>query len=209
MTRLAVLLSLSAVLTIPGFANAATVTLSDYTVDPFSNNATTSQGTGGPFLATTGNDGGLLGNNVSFMTFCLEFGEHFSYGVEYTFTLDDKAMNGGVVPAGTGDPVNDETKWLYYQVRLFTDATSGNEDSFLSGLGNSLGANVQEAIWYIEGERTLAEIGGIGSNSYSLVTYATQNQNWLTLQNQGYRVWAMNLAPTGVQDQLAMTFVAY
>ena len=149
--RLAILFSLVTVLAIPSLAHASTVTLNDYIVgnSAFSENATTNAGTGGPFTATTGADGGLLGNNVSFMTFCLEFNEHFQYGVEYNFTLADKAMNGGVVPAGTGDPVDDATKWLYYQVRSRVTWTRG---SFLKlASGNFVGAHVQEAIWYLEG----------------------------------------------------------
>ena len=204
--RLAILFSLVTVLAIPSLAHASTVTLNDYIVgnSAFSENATTNAGTGGPFTATTGADGGLLGNNVSFMTFCLEFGDHFQYGVSYTFTLDDKAMNGGVVPAGTGDPVDAATKWLYYQV------ITGNYTAFSEfGSDNFVGARVQEAIWYLEGERSYP--GEISDASKTLADLAgTKTSDWNALAASGFAVWAMNMTTLDggfVQDQLAMTFV--
>ena len=180
--RFAVLLSLATVLAIPSLAHATTVTLSDYSgIDShFTENA---PGGGGPFTATTGADGGLLGNNVSFLTFCIEFNEHFSYGDEYNFELSDGAKNGGV-DGGNPDAVSDATKWLYYQ------AVTGGYSSlpFESGIGtdNFVGARVQEAIWFLEQERA---VGDISAASKTLADYAFDNQNWSTLEGLGYQVW--------------------
>ena len=56
------------------------MTLSDYSGinTDFIDNATTNAGSGGPFTATT--SGGNAGRHGDFITFCIEFNEHFSYG---------------------------------------------------------------------------------------------------------------------------------
>jgi len=196
---IAVLTIVLAITFAPGSAGADpvnTVTLSDWNTGHFTNNG----GSGGPFRATTTGD--LLGNS-SFLTFCIEYNEHINYGASYLFTLSDGAISGGV-SGGSPDPLSDATKWLYYQ------AVSGGYSSWYAGatgstLGSSVGANMQYALWFLEGERTASEIGGTGSAGYKLATYA-QGQDWNTLSSQGHRVYAMNLTTVSgarVQDQLA------
>jgi len=203
MTRkVAVLFALVAVLAVPSFAKADTVLLTDWTTGDFETNAAFG---GGPFRATT--TGALLGNS-SFVTFCLEFNEHFSYGGTYDFTLSDAAVSGGV-SGGNPDPLSDATRWLYYQARF------GGYASWYTGATGlpasaSVGAAFQNAIWWLEGERTAAEIGGTGSAGYLMAQWAVANQNWSALYAQGHRVYAMNLTSvTGgqVQDQLAYASV--
>jgi hypothetical protein len=202
--RFTVLLMLAAaVLITPDVATASTVVLTDYGLgNPhFIDNAA---GGGGPFEAKT--TGAALGV-ADFITFCIEFNEHFSYGGTYDFELSDSAKNGGV-GGGNPDPLSDATKWLYYEV------VSGGYTSMYSlatglGLSNNVGANVQNAISYLENERTASDIGGTGSAGYLLANYAVTNQNWSTLFGLGNRVYAMNLtdAAGGLhQDQLAYTF---
>jgi len=88
-------------------ATANTVTLNDWTDGDFADNAA---GGGGAFKATT--TGALLGTG-SFMTFCIEFNEHFGYGGTYDFALTDAAVYGGVSGGSPQDPVSDETKWVF------------------------------------------------------------------------------------------------
>ena len=194
---------LAAALVIPEAATANTVLLTDYSLgnSHFINNAA---GGGGPFEAKT--TGTALGV-ADFITFCIEYNEHFSYGGLYDFELSDSAKNGGVA-GGNPDPVSDATKWLYYEVvsggytSMYTAATG-------LGLSNDVGAIFQNAIWYLEEERTAADIGGTSSGGYRLANYAVTNQNWNTLFGLGNRVYAMNLtdAAGGLhQDQLAYTF---
>jgi hypothetical protein len=175
-------------------ATASTVTLTDWTDGDFADNAA---GGGGAFKATT--TGTLLGSG-SFMTFCIEFNEHFGYGGTYDFTLSGGAVHGGV-SGGDPDPISDETKWL------FAEASTGGYTSFYTtatglGLGSGVGAVFQEAIWYLEGERTSGEITLAG---LALANYALTNQNWNSLYAAGDRVYAMNLTSGGspAQDQLA------
>lgn len=185
MKRFAIIVLLAAAVgLLPAAAQADTVTLQDWTAGDFAANG----GNGGPFRATTA--GSLLGDG-SFMTFCIEYNQTFNYGVTYNFTL--------------ANTLTDSTRWLYYQALTggyaswYTTATG-------SALGSSVGANLQYAFWYLEGQRTLAEIGGITGNAYEVAAYAIAHQNWGDLYAAGNRVYAMKLVSvTGapVQDQLA------
>ena len=191
---------------LPAVAHADTITLTDWTTaGNFLNNAANG---GGPFKATT--TGSLLGN-TSFVTFCLEFNETFNYGTTYNFTLSDSARNGGVSGAvGGADKLDKETMWLYEQLRT-GDYTQWWKTAVGSDPNANTGATFQNAIWYIEGERTAAEIGGLTSDGYKVYLYAHVHQNWDDLFAQGHRVYAMNLTPIGgsglVQDQLAYSTV--
>lgn len=200
--RFSVLLALLAILIAPAVATADTVTLTDWTSGDFANNAA---GGGGPFKATTT---GTLLSVQEFITLCLEFNEYFSYGGTYNFTLSDNAVNGGVA-GGNPDPVSDATKWLYYQIAsggyssMYTPATG-------LALNGDVGANFQNAVWYLEQERTLEQIGGSGSPGDLLASYyALTNQDWNSLFAAGHRVYAMNLTTAAggfAQDQLAYDF---
>jgi hypothetical protein len=207
--RFCLVLSLLAVLAIPAAAHADTVRLTDFSsTGYFGGNAA---GGGGPFLATTnGIDPGLLGNS-SFVTFCIEYNEHFSYGAEYNYVLSDAAISGGVSgqDSPNSDSVSDATKWLYYQ------AVSGGYASWYPtiptlALDDNVGAAFQNAIWWLEGERTLGDLGS-GSAGDLLAQYAVLHQaEWGDLYNQGHRVYAMNLTTLDggpVQDQLAHEMV--
>lgn len=207
MRRMTVLFAILAMLVTPALAAASTVTLTDYGLgnSNFLNNAA---GGGGPFEAQT--TGTALGVS-DFVTFCIEFNEEFYYGGTYNFTLSDGAVNGGVSgqTSPNYDPVSDATKWLYYQVvsggysSMYTPATG-------LALSDDVGANFQNAIWYLEGERTDAEIGGTSSAGYLLATYGIGHQSeWSTLYAAGNRVYAMNLTDDAGgfhQDQLAYQY---
>jgi hypothetical protein len=201
--RLTVLFAFVTVLTSPAVAFAGTVTLTDYTSGYFATNA----GNGGPFLATT--TGGPLGD-TSFVTFCLEVSENFSYGASYTYALNDGAVNGGVAgqTSTNYDPLSDATKWLYYQV-----ATGNYVSWYATVTGTSLssgtGAGFQYAFWYLENEKTSGEIPSLG---VSLANYAVAHAgDWSPLYASGNRVYALNLidGAGGLhQDQLAFQQLA-
>jgi len=128
---------------------------------------------------------------------------HWKTPRPYHFELSDGAKAGGVAGGIAGvDPLSNETKWLYYQLR---------SDSYLGWysagvLGSNIGANFQDAIWWLENERTTAELGGTGSAGYLVAQYAIAHQNWDDLYGQGHRVYAMNLTTASgapAQDQIA------
>ncbi len=192
--RFAIFSALVASLSLPTLASASTVTLSDYTTAPFANNA---DGGGGPFFAQTDNAG--LGVSGNFITFCVEFNEEFNYGATYNFVLNNGAVNGGVSGqdpvGGNYDPLDNATKWIYGEV-----VSGGYSGIGAFGSGPNVGARVQEAIWFIEGERTQAQIG---VDSYNLAQFAIGKTPLA-----GYAIFVMNLTDAAGgfhQDQLAYT----
>ena len=56
----------------------------------------------------------------------MEYNEHFNPGGTYNASISDRAINGGVVPAGTGDPVSVGTAYsirsLLREVSMATSA---------------------------------------------------------------------------------------
>ncbi|NLZ06756.1 MAG: hypothetical protein GXY19_16445 [Phycisphaerae bacterium] len=71
-------------------------------------------------------------------TFCLELVETVSIDGEYWVTLSDRAVQGGVGPAG--DPLDDQSRVIYNCWLDELEHTKGNADL------------VQNALWYQEGE---------------------------------------------------------
>jgi len=190
---LLVFLTALSIASLPALVHADPITVVDWNDGYFANNAA---GGGGPFKAMT--SGPALGTS-EFLTFCLEFNEHFSYNTPYQFTLRDRAFGGGV--ASGGDPVSDATKWLYY--KALTGDLSWYDGLPGLDLDGYVGANIQYAIWFLEDERTQAQIPSAG---YDIAQYALLNQNWNDLYSQGHRVYAMNITDAAGgphQDMLA------
>ena len=199
----AIILALSLFGVVPSIVSADTIVLTDHTAYPFAVNAA---GGGGAFVAET--QGTLLGS-TSFLTFCLEYNEHFSYGPQYNFTLSDRAYSGGVGP--DGDPISNNTRWLYYEAKSGNYSTLGTGTS-IPVIDANFGANVQYAIWYFEDEMVWESLP---TAAQTLATYAKgRSGEWAGLAAQGHNVLAMNLTPTSctagaaclAQDQLASTF---
>lgn len=88
----------------------------------------------------------------SFETFCLELREGLQLGAHYDAILNNKAINGGVGPAG--DPISKGTAYLYFN---FAKGTLANYDYTLSPAAGRKASAIalQEAIWYLEDEITL------------------------------------------------------
>jgi hypothetical protein len=161
-----------------------------------------SDGSGGAFTVTrasplaNGDYNGTYGGNRvsgdgrsdsnSFLSFCVEFNEHLSFGSTYYTEISTSAKDGGLT-GGNPDPISATTAKLYSEFRsLVSNAASSSIDStgkFNSLFGSTLdGAEttaIQWAIWYAEGERTLAEIGGNGFDTGSLAerVYAWARDN--------------------------------
>lgn len=183
-----------------------------------------SSGAGGEFIGRiTGIDVPAMGPGVkilpdtaayqTFQTFCLEYSEHFVPGVTYSWTMSTEAKNGGAsgqFPVGSAtDPLDARTAYLYTQ---FWRGALSQYDYVLGSTNRSVtSAQLQNAIWYLEGERTLAQIGGVTSQAYLWVTEATTavssggswHQRWGANGLGNVRV--LNLTDTAgnpVQDQL-------
>ncbi len=168
-------------------AEAGTITLG-YGPGQYSSNG------GGEFKVTQFSGSGVptqgAGVQISggyFQTFCLEQSETFSPGATYNWTLSDAAHAGGGSAARGAqqdangnwfDPVGSATAFLYTQ---FWQGTLSWTDSagalklydYTVGSGRAASADaLQKAIWYLENEQSLSQIGGTNSDAYRLVLAA-------------------------------------
>lgn len=118
---------------------------------------------------------GVYNVGDTFRTFCLERYEHTTDGAIYNVVLNDKAMDGGVLPAGTGDPLDTRTAFLY------NEFLNGGLGAY--GIGNDAASYkiMQNAVWKIEGE-------GSAINVDALVAYATANAD-----GSNYGIKVMNM----------------
>ena len=97
-------------------------------------------------------------------TFCLEYGEHFSPGSTYGYTISTFATAGSGGAVNGQDPISNGTAWLYSQFATGTLA-GYNYVGARAGSNNAL----QLAFWFFEDETQV--IGG----AYSL--YGTGSGN--------------------------------
>lgn len=125
-----------------------------------------------PYTLTDLNDGTV------YSSFCLESQNYFYPGTTYTVvSVGDVATGGGPGAPASGDPVEEETKWLYaaYMSDVF------------EGLANAASL-VQKAIWYLEGE-----YGGKESAWTLLSQYDFDSTGW--------KVVAVNISLNGADNQ--------
>ena len=213
MKRLFVLACLAGILAVPAVQAVTQITL-------YQDVANYSYGDGGEFNAVPDADLLFLNPTLAgyapatinlaagapnFQTFCVETGEFFYPGTTYNVSISDEVRyDGGQFPAG--EPITLGTAWLYSQ---FAAGTLSGYDYLDSGRTASAG-NLQQAIWYLQGEETSLVNGGAdGSAFYSAAVSALGG----TINNTAvgaYGVVVLNLwVPNpdgsngaGAQDQL-------
>jgi hypothetical protein len=152
-------------------------------------------GDGGEFTAIPNGISGLT-DGVSFQTFCVEYQEYIYLNQSYDVVVNTKAINGGVTPAGIGDPLDPKTAFLYDS---FLNHTLDGYD-YTPGSGRSASAGaLQNVIWYIEEEQPKKWTDGDGSLSDEFYQ-AALNCGWKGIGD----VRIMNLTQNGqlCQDQL-------
>jgi hypothetical protein len=198
-------------------AQAGTITLA-YGPGQYSSNG------GGEFKVTqfTGTDVPTQGAGVQvsggyFQTFCLEHSETFAPGTTYNWTLSESAHagGGGAQQDANGnwyDPVGSATAYLYtqfWQGTLSWTDTAGALKLYDYNVGSGRAASadaLQKAIWYLENEQSLSQIGGTSSDAYRMVVAAQSAIDsgvWSGVGN--VRVLTLTDSAGGVhQDQLFM-----
>lgn len=202
-------------------AEAGTITLG-YGPGQYSSNG------GGEFKVTeftgTGVPAQGAGVQISggyFQTFCLEHSETFSPGTSYNWTISDAAHAGGGDAAHGAqqdangnwfDPIGSATAYLYtsfWQGTLSWTDSAGVLKLYDYNVGSGRAASadaLQKAIWYLENEQSLSQIGGTNSDAYRMVLAAQSAIDsglWTGIGN--VRVLTLTDAAGGVhQDQLFM-----
>lgn len=134
-------------------------------------------GLGGEFIATVESEG-IPGYSIgdTFISFCLEKNECFTYGTTYHVVVNDKTVRGGY-SGGSPDPLDARTAWLYNE---FVDGTLKGYDFDDTGYGRENSAEaLQKAIWYLEGETSYL-------SHFSLERYFVKLANKSDWYQKGY-----------------------
>jgi hypothetical protein len=181
------------------------------------NSSAYSWGNGGEFTAVVITSPGNLQGAPSFQTFCIEYNEEFGPGNTYSFKENTGAVAGGsgayATDPNTGLPMDNisiGTAYLYSQFR----------NGGLGTMTASQAGQLQNAIWYLEGEITLAQLstmnGVDGTPYYDLAKTGTTTTDTTVFNDSlgAYGVIALNLfdgaysTPVNTyhlnQDQLAI-----
>ena len=141
---------------------------------------------------------GIYDAGDTFRSFCLERQEHTGNAI-FDVVLSDKAMDGGVLPAGTGDPLDTKTAFLY------NEFLNGGLAGY--GIGNDAESYkiMQNVIWNIEGEGSVINLGP-GTTGGDLLAYASDNADG---SNYGIRVMVMHdVTGAARQDMLVKVIPA-
>jgi hypothetical protein len=186
MKKLYLAVGLAGMMAVPsvfaGFDGTVTLTQGSY-----------SYGNGGEFTAATSGLG-------TFQTFCIEYNEEFGPGNSYSYRINTGAVAGGSGVDATDpyttlpmDNISIGTAWLYSQFRAGTLA------NYFTANHQQNAGNLQDAIWYLEGELTsLAFNGADGTYYYNLAKQYAGTGNLTDAQvqadsNGAYGVVALNL----------------
>ncbi len=140
--------------------------------------------------------------NPYFQTFCVEMSEYFTPGNTYnaSFSYNIKYDGGLFLP--NGEPITMGTAWLYSQFAAGTLIGSGPLPyDYTYGSGRTATAgDLQEAIWYLQGEAGLVNGGADGTAFYNAAVSAlgaTINDP----ANGAYGVVVLNLTSGDGNDQ--------
>ena len=137
-----------------------------------------------------------------FQTFCVETSEYFTPGHTYdvSFSYNIKYDGGLFLP--NGEPITMGTAWLYSQFAAGTLIGNGPLPyDYANGGGRTATAgDLQQAIWYLQGEASLVNGGADGTAFYNAAVSAlgaTINDP----ANGAYGVVVLNLTSSDGNDQ--------
>ncbi len=141
---------------------------------------------GGEFLAESvgSTDIPFVSNIVrahDFPTFCMEKNETVNFNRKYDVIINTAAVSGGV-SGGNPDPLDPMTAYLY---STFVDGNLAGYDYYDNGGAQVASANeLQEVIWYIEGEWT--QLDG------QALTWYNDAQTAVAVGGSWYNTWGAN-----------------
>lgn len=151
----------------------------------------------------------LVGAAGTFESFCLEYGEHFSPGSTYNYTVSGAATAGSGGAVGGQDPISAGTAWLYSQF------ASGTLSGFDYGSGRKTSNNdLQLAFWFFEDETPLISgYGSYGTGSGNVflnaaVTYFGSVANAKADSNGAYGVKVLNLTDNSGHNKQSQLYVS-
>ncbi len=152
------------------------------------------------YATTTTSSGGSPG---SFETFCVETNQYFSPGSTYYYSISQVASPGGV-GGGSPDPLSLGTAWLYLG---FAHGTLAGYDYSTLGGGSTSAADLQNTIWWLEGEVADPGAGNIFRNA--VITQFGSAAQAMADNNGFYGVgildlWGAANHTSPAQDQLVL-----
>jgi hypothetical protein len=143
--------------------------------------------------------------NPYFQTFCVEKSEYFTPGNAYDVSLSYNIKYDAGLFLPNGEPLTMGTAWLYSQFAAGTLIGSGPFPYvYANGGGRTATAgDLQEAIWYLQGEAALVDGGADGTAFYNAAVSAL-GAAIDDPANGAYGVVVLNLTSSGgnAQDQL-------
>ncbi len=176
-------------------------------------------GSGGAFQvwdagpAANGNYNGAYGGNLlsgdgrgtgsnSFLSFCIEVEDHLSFGGTYYTQISTAAYDSeSPVNLPNPDPISGTTAKLYSEFRKIPNSNTANADTTLrfgglfgSTLSGQETTDLQNAIWYSEGEKAW---GDISAAAQALYTWAAGNNDGGLHGVRVLRLWTNYNAQTG------------
>jgi hypothetical protein len=101
-----------------------------------------------PNRSNAGGEFGITGELGAFNTFCVEVNEYITLPGTYNVTLSSGAINGGTggQTSPNFDPLSKGTSWLYSQF------LAGTLPGYFTGNRAANAGDLQNAIWWLEGE---------------------------------------------------------
>jgi len=139
--------------------------------------------------------------SANFQTFCLETSEFFSPGNAYNVAVSDKIMYNAGQFLPNGEPLTLGTAWLYSE---FAAGTLSGYNYTQGGGRIATAGNLQQAIWYLQGEvGSLVNGGADGTYFYNTAQTALSalSENISDPANGAYGVVALNLTDGSNNDQ--------
>jgi hypothetical protein len=138
-----------------------------------------------------------------FQTFCVEKSEYFTPGNTYDVSISYNIKYDGGLFLPNGEPITMGTAWLYSQFAAGTLIGSGPlpYDYAYGGGRTATAGDLQEAIWYLQGEAGLVVNGGADGTAFYNAAVSALGATIDNPANGAYGVVVLNLTSGDGNDQ--------